>query len=442
MTLILFIQVSPRICLRSHSNMPDTEEEVLWQARKGFIVKDEEVWVKKVGKDFDVSMGSPDGAEVAELVGLYMLSLVSKELPESGLYRDDGLGVVQLSGPGITKLVKKLHKIYNDEGLKITVEANLKVCDYLDFEMNLVTGVVKPWRKPNSNPKYINVSSCHPGVNIKSLPGMIQTRLSSLSTSEKEFKEVVEPYNEALDQAGYRDTKLEYVMKDQSNKRKRLRVTTWFNPPFNSNVTTNITKVFNNLMRKHFKKDTLLGKLFNRNNCKLSYSTMPNLNQIISGHNKNLIKKTKPVEKTKPCNCRGGVVNCPFIGECQLSDVVYEATVEATNIDSKFYLGSTATTFKIRHGNHKCDFKMPSRRNATKLASYVWSLKDEDKEHTISFKPKQRAPSYNPIAGRCKLCLTEKLLILQSNNSSYLNQRTELLAKCRHRNRYILSNLK
>ena len=60
------------------------------------------MWIKNTGEKFDVSMGSPDGAEVAEFLGLYLLSLVNKVFPDSGLYRDDGVGVVRMSGPQST----------------------------------------------------------------------------------------------------------------------------------------------------------------------------------------------------------------------------------------------------------------------------------------------------------------------------------------------------
>ena len=427
---------------REFTEITELEEEILWEARKGFVIKDGEVWIKKTGQKFDVSMGSPDGAEVAEFVGLYLLSLVTKVFPDSGLYRDDGAGVVRLSGPQTTKLVKKLHKIFNDEGLKITVEANLKVVDYLDFAMNLETGTVKPWRKPNSRPKYINVSSCHPSSNIKSLPGMVQSRLSSLSSTAKEFEEVVDPYKEALEAAGYNNVKLEYQEPKQT-KRRRARVVTWFNPPFSNTVSTNLTRTFNKLISIHFKKDTLLGKLFNKNNCKLSYSTMPNLNQIISGHNKKLLKKNKPEQSEKSCNCRGGVETCPIEGKCLTKDIVYEAKVNAVNKEDKLYLGISATTFKERHGNHKSDFKLSSRRTATKLAVYIWQLKEEGiLDYNISFKIKQHAPSYTTTARKCRLCLTEKLLIMQSDPKIYLNTNTEILAKCRHKNKFMLSSLK
>ena len=50
--------------------------------------------------DFDVSMGSLDSAEVCELVGLFLLSKLERFIPKDqiGLYRDDGLAVVELPG--------------------------------------------------------------------------------------------------------------------------------------------------------------------------------------------------------------------------------------------------------------------------------------------------------------------------------------------------------
>ena len=57
---------------------------------------DNEPWIKKDSNDdFDVTMGSYDGAEVCELAGLFMLIELSKNFDEDniGLYRDDGLSV-------------------------------------------------------------------------------------------------------------------------------------------------------------------------------------------------------------------------------------------------------------------------------------------------------------------------------------------------------------
>ena len=177
-----------------------------------------------------------------------------------------------------------------------------------------------------------------------------------------------------------------------------------------------------------------------KNNLKLSYSTTANLDQIISSHNKKVLTKSTSEAPIKKCNCAGGVQTCPVEGECFLTDSIYEATVTAENIDTKKYVGSAATTFKKIHSNHKSDFKISSRRTATKLSGYIWQLKDKNVQPTIKFQIKEHAKSYHPAAGRCLLCLTEKLRIMQVPPDVYLNHRTELLAKCRHRNKYLLSN--
>ena len=155
---------------------------------------------------------------------------------------------------------------------------------------------------------------------------------------------------------------------------------------------------------------------------------------------KKVLNKSKPVQQKKLCNCQKGPNTCPVSGECQLDDVIYEATVNNT-ADSvqKKYLGLTATTFKIRHGNHKSDFKISGRRTASKLAGYIWKLKDQNIGYDVAFRIKERAPSYTPISEKCYLCLTEKLRIMQADQNIYLNHRSELLVKCRHRNRWLLS---
>ena len=53
--------------------------------------------MKKQNEAFDVTMGSYDGAEVCELVGLFILSELTKLIDKNsiGLYRDDGLAILK-----------------------------------------------------------------------------------------------------------------------------------------------------------------------------------------------------------------------------------------------------------------------------------------------------------------------------------------------------------
>ena len=69
--------------------------------------------MKKEGGSFDVTMGAHDGAEVCELIGIYMLYLIGKKYDSKniGLYRDDGLAVLKnVSGPALEK--KKTFTIF------------------------------------------------------------------------------------------------------------------------------------------------------------------------------------------------------------------------------------------------------------------------------------------------------------------------------------------
>ena len=49
------------------------DEEMILQCRKSFLFCDGQPWTKIGNENFDVPMGSYDGAEVCELVGLYIL---------------------------------------------------------------------------------------------------------------------------------------------------------------------------------------------------------------------------------------------------------------------------------------------------------------------------------------------------------------------------------
>ena len=64
---------------------------------------------KKVTGLFDVTMGSYDGCEVCELVGLYVLHRIKEKFPEIdfGLYRDDGLGALKRTPKTKLEKIKK-----------------------------------------------------------------------------------------------------------------------------------------------------------------------------------------------------------------------------------------------------------------------------------------------------------------------------------------------
>ena len=134
--------------------------------RKSFLFYNGDAWVKKEGEEhFDVTEGSFDGAEICELIGLYMLSKMNNLFNNGsvGLYRDDGLAVVQkYSGPQLDRLRKDIIKVFQQEGLQITIEVNLTVVDFLDIYLDLGNNKYYPYRKPNDTPLYVHSQSNHP----------------------------------------------------------------------------------------------------------------------------------------------------------------------------------------------------------------------------------------------------------------------------------------
>ena len=82
------------------------------------------------------------------------------------------------------KARKAFSKVIGDLGLKITVQGNLKVVNYLDVTLNLTTERYFPYRKPDNDPLYINAKSNHPPSIIRQISTSIGTRVSSLSCDQ------------------------------------------------------------------------------------------------------------------------------------------------------------------------------------------------------------------------------------------------------------------
>ena len=80
-------------------------------------------------------------------------------------------------------------------------------------------------------------------------------------------------------------------------RRNQSRNIIWFNPPFGSNVETNLARKFLKLVRKHFSKHRY-HKICNKNNIKISYSCMDNMEKKVKKHNHNLLDRTIQTNET------------------------------------------------------------------------------------------------------------------------------------------------
>ena len=89
------------------------------------------MWKKKdTDSSFDVTMGSFDGAELCELIGIYIQSLLTDSIElitkeNIGLYRDDGLILLcNINSQQTDRLQKRIIKKFQSTGFKIEIVTN------------------------------------------------------------------------------------------------------------------------------------------------------------------------------------------------------------------------------------------------------------------------------------------------------------------------------
>ena len=230
---------------------------IIMYSRKSLLFNEGKPWCKRNSANmFDVAMGSYDGAEICELVGLFILDKLRAEFKNDniGLYRDDGLAAFKNVGARTSNSIgKRFALCLKDLGLSITIQTNQKIVNYLDVTFDLNNGSYKPYRKPDNTPLYINVQSNHPPPIIRQPPTSISQRISDLSCSAEEFNKAAPIYNKALKESGF-DDQLKYLPRPtlKNPRKNRARNVIWFNQPYSANVLTNVGRAVLELVDKHF----------------------------------------------------------------------------------------------------------------------------------------------------------------------------------------------
>ena len=121
--------------------------------------------------------------------------------------------------------------------------------------------------------------------------------------------------------------------------------------------------------------------------------------------------------------------------------IVYKAEIETNDgineLSTKINFGFSETEFTSKYNNHTMPFRNRTHENDSKHSKFIWSLKDLNKEFDIKlsiFKKSSRSKS-------CNLCLLKKLVISNfKEKERLLNKWLDLVSKCRHENKYLLTN--
>jgi len=308
-------------------------------------------------------------------------------------------------------------------------------------ELDLRNDTHRPYTKPNNTILYVDAKSNHPPSIKKNIPLAVQKRLSLLSSNEQIFYEAATPYQEALKKAGHTHL-LVYEKPDPTHnaKRTRTRNVTWFNPPFSQTVKTNVGAEFLKIIDSSFPLGHPLRTICNRNTLNISYRTTSNMKQVISRHNKKVSEKIQPIKlDDRTCNCQKSNLPCVMQGQCLPGCRIYQASVTREDTGhTDTYTGLSEPSWKLRWSNHKQNIKNESQRSFTALSKHIWSLKDQAVPYSLTFKPLDRAPSYNPVTNVCRLCLKEKYYIMFHPDGATLNSRSEFFSSCRHKSKHLL----
>ena len=130
------------------------------------------------------------------------------------------------------------------------------------------------------------------------------------------------------------------------------------------------------------------------------------------------------------------IPECPLNQKCLSNNILYQANF-STDEDSEteVYNGICETTFKLRYANHKKLFNHRNRKSETELCNKFRKIKNNKHSANITWEILGRNQAYNTGNKRCSLCLNEKLKIALHRSNDMLNNQTEILSKCRHRNK-------
>ena len=201
------------------------DRHIITHAKKSLLYHQNSPWTKKNANSmFDVTMGSYDGAETCELIGAYMLSLIAPKFKnEVGLYRDDGLAICKATPKETEKTKQEVCQVFKSNGLKITIEANKKVVNFLDVTFNLTNGCYKPFMKPNNKLSYVHQQSNHPPALLKNIPLNINKRLISIASSKEVLNKSIAPYQKALKRKRIRpQVNIQPRTRESSEKQKKM----------------------------------------------------------------------------------------------------------------------------------------------------------------------------------------------------------------------------
>ena len=131
------------------------------------------------------------------------------------------------------------------------------------------------------------------------------------------------------------------------------------------------------------------------------------------------------------------------MANAELRTLYIKCVASVHGYPSKVYLGTAEGDSKQRFYNHQMSFNNEGHSRDTALSKCLGS-KQEAQDNAITKRYIIKSvPVYSNISKKCQLCLQEKFEILNYlNPNELLNKESKLISKCRHVNKFLLSNYK
>ena len=111
-----------------------------------------------------------------------------------------------------------------------------------------------------------------------------------------------------------------------------------------------------------------------------------------------------------------------------------------TNKNHPHYIGLTESFFEDRLYKHKNLFKYENKRNATELSDFIWDQKSKNIDVSLEWSILEKATIFTRFKELYALLNREVPHLIFG--TYHLNKHNELISKCRHENKYYLSNYK
>ena len=149
----------------------------------------------------------------------YSLALERAKWPDQSVV---GLAIPNATPWDTVNIKKEIYRIFNHNGLRITIEANKQTINFLDVTFNLNKSTYLLFTKTNTTLHYVHRESNHLPITTKNIPAGINKRLSSLSINKASFDQAVPLYQKALYESGYLYT-VHYEPPTTNKRRNRKR---------------------------------------------------------------------------------------------------------------------------------------------------------------------------------------------------------------------------